>query len=206
MSDRIFLVRHGQTEWNRLGLAQGHTDTPLDEDGHAQARALGARFRGTHLDWLVSSDLQRSRQTAEAIRSEVEFDPDLRERGFGEWEGLPYIDFRDRLAAIAGTHEDHPPGGESFMEVWHRVERAYLRILARPGTGMVVTHGGTAGILLAQLLRATPETAFGFRFGNTGVCVLERRNPPPYRLLTYNDTSHAEGTVLGGDLSGAHTR
>lgn len=206
MSDHIYLVRHGQTEWNQKGLAQGHTDIGLDDCGLAQALALGNRFRETHLDWIITSDLCRSRQTAEAIRSTVEFDPDLRERGFGEWEGLPYADFRDRLAAIAGTHEDQPPGGESFLDVWNRVERAYRRILQRPGTGMVVTHGGTAGVLLAQFLRGTPESAFGFRFGNTGVSVLERRESSAYRLLIYNDTSHAEGPVLGGDLSGVHSR
>lgn len=204
MSDLIYLVRHGQTEWNRLGLAQGHTDTDLDSEGLRQAEAVGARFRGVHLDWLVSSDLKRSQQTAQAIRTEIELDSDLRERCFGDWEGQVYSEIRERLGLAVGPHEVTPPNGEDFGTLWERVSRAAARIHARKGTGMIVTHGGTCGVLLAQLIGGTPRTALSFRFANTGVCVLERGREDYCRLIGYNDVSHLSDPVLSGDLGGVH--
>lgn len=201
MSDYIYLVRHGQTEWNNLGLAQGHTDIDLDAYGQTQAQALGHRFRDISLDWVVTSDLKRSHRTALCVRNCCDLDLDLRERGFGEWEGQPYSEVKQRL-----LEHPEPPGGESFQALWERVDRAYRRILERPGTGAVVTHGGTCGVLMAKFLLASPESAHGFRFGNTSVSILERTPTGPYRLLIYNDTSHVDGPVLGGDLSGVHRR
>lgn len=203
MSEFVYLVRHGQTEWNNLGLAQGHTDIDLDVSGRDQASALGLRFKDVQLDWVITSDLKRSFDTASCVRTDCEIDIDLRERTFGEWEGQPYAEVRRRLALAPG---EHPPGGETFDHLWERVERAYRRIRLREGTGMVVTHGGTCGVLMAQFLLGSKECAHGFRFGNTSVCILERTEVGPYRLISYNDTSHIEGPVLGGSLSGVHRK
>lgn len=207
VSDRIYLVRHGQTEWNRLGLTQGHTDICLDADGESQGVALGSRFRDVHLDWVVSSDLQRSAQTARFVRPEVDLDSDLRERGFGEWEGRPYDQVRSYLKfGTADVVKQHAPSAESFDELWTRIGKAHQRLLGRHGTGLVVTHGGSAGVLLAHFLHANPETAFAFRFSNTAVCILERNEHGPYRLLLYNCTTHLAVPALMGDLTGAHTK
>ena len=61
---RLYLVRHGQTAWNKEGRAQGHSDTELDEDGRAQARSLVAAFSGVEVRRVLSSDLKRSAETA----------------------------------------------------------------------------------------------------------------------------------------------
>jgi probable phosphoglycerate mutase len=204
MSELLFLIRHGQTEWNEKGLAQGHTDIPLDIEGHRQATALGFRFQPELLDWVISSDLKRSLETARYVGDEIELDPDLRERSFGEWEGRPYTEVRERAGISVGAHHTTPPGGESFAHLWARVGRAAVRLRARHGKGAVVTHGGTCGVLLAHLIHGTMDTALSFRFSNTGVCILERRVEGPYKLLKYNDLSHLEEPVLSGDLEGIH--
>lgn len=204
MSDLLYLVRHAQTEWNRLGLAQGHTDIGLDPEGQRQAIALGSRFKGIHLDWVLSSDLRRSFETAKSVREEVDLDLDLRERSLGDWEGQLYSEVRERLGIAVGVHEATPPNGEHFRDLWERVTRAVDRIHQRPGTGMIVTHGGTCGVLLSQLIGGTPQTALSFRFANTGVCVLERSGKGHCRLIGYNDVSHLTDPVLSGDLEGVH--
>ena len=86
----LLLVRHGETDWNRLGRWQGHSDTPLNARGREQARELAPQLDG--VDVVYSSDLARARETAEILAEElgadVRLDARLRERGFGAWEGL----------------------------------------------------------------------------------------------------------------------
>ncbi|HYF00177.1 MAG TPA: histidine phosphatase family protein, partial [Planctomycetota bacterium] len=127
----LYLVRHGQTAWNELGRAQGHTDIPLDERGRRQAQALGEAFRRLPLDRILTSDLARAYQTAEAVAHatgvSLEVRPELRERGFGEWEGSPFADVGAWILARAQSDgipflECRPPGGEAFADVWTRLD------------------------------------------------------------------------------------
>ncbi|RYG39502.1 histidine phosphatase family protein [bacterium] len=193
---RIYIVRHGRTAWNDIGQAQGHTDIHLDDIGQAQARALAARFHGHSLDAVFSSDLARAFETAapvaEATGTSHEATPMLRERGFGEWEGMAYAEVNSRLAptAKAQWYEMRPPGGESYGDVWDRVDPFVQKLWQMEGDIMVVSHGGTSAILLAHLLKGTVDTSRAFRFSNTGVTVLEKRPEGLFRLLKYDDTSH----------------
>src|SRR3989344_4287192 len=89
----FYIVRHGQTDWNKKHLIQGQTDIPLNEEGKLQAKGLAAELRNTHFDAVFSSDLTRTRQTAEILALErklaVETRKALRERTFGKLEGKP---------------------------------------------------------------------------------------------------------------------
>ena len=92
---RIVLVRHGETRWNIEGRIQGyHSDSPLTDNGHAQARAVGERLAREGIDVLYSSDLGRTRQTAEHIAaatgSPLNTDAGVRERGYGVFEGYTF--------------------------------------------------------------------------------------------------------------------
>src|SRR5688572_5903301 len=93
---RIYVARHGQTEWNAARRLQGGTDVPLNETGRRQAAALADRLAGVRLDRIYSSALQRSRQTAEALqgRAPLEALAGLNEQSLGAFEGL-YMDGRD---------------------------------------------------------------------------------------------------------------
>jgi len=200
---RIILVRHARTAWNVIGKAQGHVDIPLDEVGEAQAKALGQRFATIQVERIVSSDLRRCLQTAEAIGQArgitPEADPRLRERSFGEWEGSLYDEVRERIAQDpAGREHARPPGGESMADVWERTAPFIQELLGRSEDTVVVTHGGTKSILLAQLVRGTLETPKAFRFLNTAVTVLERRPAGTCGLLYYGDASHLQDLLDEG--------
>jgi len=134
----LLLVRHGETDWNAAGRLQGHTDRPLNDYGRQQARELADRLAGDDIEAVYASDLARARETAEILGArlglEVVIDPDLREKNWGNWEGLT----SDERAAIAFE-------GESTEAHRERVLRAVDRIVeAHPdGRVVVVTHGGS---------------------------------------------------------------
>lgn len=189
-SIRVYLVRHGQTEWNTNKRAQGHTDIPLDEVGLSQAEAVGRLFSQASVGLVLASDLKRAHQTALAIGTSVKTDSLLREQGFGEWEGEDYLEVRRRFIA-AGDHPDvTPPGGESKRDVWNRLESIHQRLSETLFDTAVVSHGGTSSMLCARLLGGTVEMAASFKFSNGGVTEFERMADGRFRLIRYDDVSH----------------
>lgn len=149
-------VRHGVTSANKEQRIQGQSCWGLDEDGHRQAAALAAWYGP--VDRVVSSPLQRALETARAFGVEVETDDDLKEMGFGAWEGLRYRDLRassDPLARrIYHDGEDLPRGGsgESFAQLTERVSRFLGRFRPDPGSRtVVVSHGAAIRALVASV-------------------------------------------------------
>ena len=134
----LLLIRHGETDWNAEGRLQGHTDRPLNDFGRRQAGALAERLAGDGITAVYSSDLSRALETAEILAARLELpvvtDPDLRERNWGNWEGLTGTE-RDRVEYVGEATDAH---GE-------RVLRAVRRIAEQhPGERVVVvTHGGS---------------------------------------------------------------
>jgi broad specificity phosphatase PhoE len=134
----LLLVRHGETDWNASGRLQGHTDTPLNAHGRRQAKALADRLAGDGIAAVYASDLARARETAEILGERlglpVVVDADLREKNWGNWEGLTGAE-RERI-----EYE-----GETTAEHAERVLHAVRRIAERhPGQRIViVTHGGS---------------------------------------------------------------
>jgi broad specificity phosphatase PhoE len=134
----LLLVRHGETDWNAEGKLQGHTDRPLNEYGRRQAQTLADRLAGESIDAVYASDLSRARETAEIVGEKlgltVAVDPDLREKNWGNWEGLT-SDERLHIAYEGETSEDHR----------ERTLRAVQRIVERHPDEriVVVTHGGS---------------------------------------------------------------
>lgn len=158
MSTRICLVRHGETAWNAERRLQGHIDIPLNEKGHAQAHATAAGLAGEHFSAAYCSDLQRARQTAEAIVTRCglapTFDARLRERHYGAFQSLTYDEARDRFPDAYQRFESRDPtfvfpdGGESLQAFAARIQDALHRIAQthRGGQVLVVTHGGVLDI------------------------------------------------------------
>lgn len=201
---RVYLIRHGQTAWNAEARAQGHSDIELDQEGQDQAEALAKAYRG-RLAKVFSSDLKRASVTANALGCpNTWLDARLRERAFGEWEGLTFRDFHTML-----PREPHaelsfrPPGGESFQDVWARISPFVESLQDEEEHLAIVSHGGTCSLLLAQLLRGTLHTSRSFRFGNTAVTELERRRDGLYTMLRYNCTAHLARAAREGGLDGS---
>ncbi|MFQ3586657.1 MAG: histidine phosphatase family protein, partial [Fimbriimonadaceae bacterium] len=169
-------------------------------------------FRPERVPRILSSDLKRSLQTAEAVAQtlgvSVETSAALRERSFGEWEGLNFAELHARYEAHGAPdtpqHEIRPPGGESMVDVWNRLDAVVEMIRAHEDDLLVVTHGGTVSLLLAKLICGTIQTARSFRFGNTALTELRRRPDGRVLLLRYNDTTHLDGQpTIDGNLEGA---
>ncbi|WP_314502454.1 histidine phosphatase family protein [uncultured Microbacterium sp.] len=152
----LTLVRHGETDWNRDRRIQGSTDIPLNDTGRAQARAAAATLSG---EIIVSSDLSRARETAQIIAAERGLPdprtyPELRERSYGEAEGVEAADFLTRWGS---WHTAEIPGAEPWPHVRRRALRALARVVSdarratAPGAAsvIVVTHGA----LIRELLR-----------------------------------------------------
>jgi broad specificity phosphatase PhoE len=103
----LYLIRHGQTEWNASGKAQGHTDIPLDHIGSDQAERAAAALNNAGLTAVFTSDLSRSVATAEKIcaatSATLHVEPLLRERCFGDWEGLPF-DVMGKSSSVRGAY------------------------------------------------------------------------------------------------------
>jgi probable phosphoglycerate mutase len=156
---RFIVVRHGETRWNVEERIQGQGDSPLTDRGIAQAEAIGKRLARERFDAIVASDLGRAMDTAKRIGRhcglQVVPDARLRERSFGQGEGLSYAEI-DRLWPDAfsrkGASSDPDlavPGGESRRQFHERVHAAFVA-LAREHEGRriaVVAHGGVLAAL-----------------------------------------------------------
>jgi len=146
MNMELFLVRHGETEWNAAGRFCGHSDPPLSPRGRDQAKALAAVINDTAFDRVVSSPSLRAVETARLAYGEPAVDERLRELDFGDLEGLSWSecppDVRQRLTDYDGFHA---PGGESVRELGERVLAALYDL--GEGRHLVVTHGGVIRFL-----------------------------------------------------------
>jgi uncharacterized phosphatase len=146
----LYLVRHGETDWNRQRRIQGRTDIPLNATGREQARATGMRLASRTWDAVAASPLDRARETAAIIAAEIglgepELVPSLVERDYGEAEGMTDAELDERYGRGVPV-----PGRESRHDVADRVVPALLDLAtAHPGAALVVvSHGGAIRAVL----------------------------------------------------------
>ncbi|HLI06203.1 MAG TPA: histidine phosphatase family protein [Ktedonobacteraceae bacterium] len=211
---RLFLVRHGVTPYNLQARYTGQADIPLSPLGVREAEAVGLRLASEHIDAVVSSDLERARVTAQAIAQHhglsVLEDPDLRETGLGNWEGLTFAEVRaqqpDLLLHWYLEPGAAPHGGETMFQVRERAERALARWQALYPEGAVVwsTHGGFIGIMLCHLLGLDLTHRRQFRLGNTSITAVDFSRSYPV-LLYVNETAHTRGLSADDELDSAST-
>jgi broad specificity phosphatase PhoE len=158
---KVFLIRHGETAWSRTGQHIGRTDVPLDDEGRAQARAVGDSLTGMRFDLALVSPLSRARETADLCgvskaASESDIDADLLEWDYGAWEGRTTSDIRAELNDAEWTVWTGPiPQGESAEDVELRARRVLHRIAPQVDDGgrvALVAHGHFLRILTAAWL------------------------------------------------------
>jgi probable phosphoglycerate mutase len=175
----LWLVRHGQTDWNVEGRFQGQSDVPLNSAGLAQASELSVDLTGHKFSAIYSSDLKRAYQTAEIIARRlglsVREDRRLREVCQGEWEGLLLAEVRQRYSQdfsvpYPDTARSRAPGGESVIKLAERLTQAADEIaLAFPAQPvLIVSHGlalsalvcMAAKIPLSEIYSHIPDNAY----------------------------------------------
>lgn len=205
---KIFLVRHGQTEWNHEQRYQGHTDVSLDKIGIKQAELVAARLFEKGLKAVYSSDLQRASKTAQIIADvagcPLHTTPLLREANFGEWEGKTRLQIQEGYPGLfdkyrADSINYRPPSGETLDEVRQRITEALTRIKeeVQDGSVAIVGHGGSLRWIIMDCLSAPIETYRRLTLDNGSLSLVQYESTGHW-LSLFNDTSH-----LGALLSDA---
>lgn len=200
---RLFLVRHGETESNRLGLALGRDDVPLNERGLWQAERLARALAGEPLAAVYASPLRRALDTARAVAAplglEVQVEQRLIEMDIGEADGLTFAEVRSRYPGLleAWASEEGPtkamPGGERLVDVQERAWSALNDLAARHGeeTAVAVTHNFVILSLLVRVLGIELAQFRRLRHSVGAVSVLDV-GPKRIMLVRLNDTCHLE--------------
>ncbi len=149
----LYMIRHGQTDWNLEHKIQGQNDIPLNDTGRAQASDTVAKLKNLNLGKIISSDLTRATQTAEiiggALKITVEYDARLREYDFGELTGL-YKRAVD--PALVGMFFANPTkfNAEKFEDAFARVGE-FLESMDFDKNTLVVTHGGVINFAMCYI-------------------------------------------------------
>jgi probable phosphoglycerate mutase len=202
---KLYLVRHGETEMNRLGIVQGSgVDSSLNETGLRQAGALYQYYKDTKFNALFTSELKRTHQTvASWCGNGLSCKPDagINEMNWGILEGAEatsemrslFIDMKRRWSA--GELGLKIEGGESPLEAWERAKPFFdrLRQTYEEGSFLICTHGRISCVILSQLLGYGLENMNLFNHTNTGVNIVHLYRNGRAFAEKLNDTSHLAG-------------
>jgi broad specificity phosphatase PhoE len=187
----IILMRHGETDWNAEGRVQGQDGPGLNAAGRQQAEAAAQSLRGTRIDAIYASDLPRAAETAQIVAAALNHPPlnhdaRLREQHLGEWQGLPYTDYKERITSLREFFAEQPlgaapPGGESRLDVAQRIVPAMNEIAEKHGGErvLVISHGGTLGVLRAIAAGGDAYDTRNHGMENTEIVVITWPLPHP---------------------------
>ena len=151
MRPRIYLIRHGETEWSLASRHTGRTDIPLTEQGEREARRLGERLRDLRFSQVFTSPRQRARRTCElaGLGPAAKIEPDLAEWDYGDYEGQHSVDIR-KGRPDWNLFRDGCPGGEMPAQVSDRADRLIARLRALDGNIALFSHGHFGCVLAAR--------------------------------------------------------
>lgn len=165
----IYVVRHGETEWNAVNKVLGRTDMPLNDKGLEQAQEIARSLKDLKIDVFLCSPLIRARQTADAVTNETgmqyEIDDRLIEQDFGSFEGVNRFDEKYQQAKRA--YFVRYPGGESFFDLAARVYPLIKELGDK--NALLVTHGGICRIIRNYFEDMGNEEFVQFSQGNCEV-------------------------------------
>jgi len=158
LNSHLWLIRHGETAWSLSGAHTGRTDIPLTANGERQAVAIRDRLKEREFTLVLTSPLQRARETCHlaGYGEAAQVDQDLMEWDYGAYEGMSTAEIRERRP---GWHlwKDGVPGGETAEQVADRARRVILRAVAAGGDVALFAHGHLLRILAATWIGLAPE-------------------------------------------------
>ena len=203
----MLLLRHGQTALSVEKRFSGTGDPPLTEHGRAQAAAAAARLSSCGATAVVTSPLQRARDTAALVAGglglELVVEPGLRETDFGDWEGYTFAEIQAKwpreLDAWLADPAVAPPFGESFDATTTRVRQARDRVLASYGgqTVVVVSHVTPIKTLLRLALDAPPTALYRMHLDLACLSEVQWFADGPAVVRSLNDTAHVPAETVG---------
>lgn len=189
---KIYLVRHGETEWALSGKHTGRSDIPLTSNGQAQARDLEKYLKGLGVQKVFSSPSQRAKETCRlaGFLSHAIIDDELHEWDYGQYEGMTTTEIR-KTAPLWTVFSQGAPGGESVADMGQRVNRVLGRLRSIPGDVIIFSSGHILRALAARWLDM--PVGFGERFvlspASLSVLGFEKEVPA---ILTWNQTLYSQ--------------
>lgn len=206
MVKKLYILRHGETEYNRLGMVQGSgIDASLNEKGNRQAQAFFKHYADLDVEKIYISNLRRTKETVQGfIDKGIPYESlsDLREISWGSQEGVPFTpDSSTRYQKItqlwqAGEVDMKIENGESPVDVMARMKKAFEYILSQPEERVLVcTHGRAMRVLFCWMLNYPLSHMDNFIHNNTGLYVAIHTGSM-FRLDMLNDLSHLAGVEL----------
>lgn len=219
---RLLLVRHGETEWNRVSRFQGGIDVPLNNNGRSQAQQAAEFLKDVPIDFAISSPMLRPKETAEIILKshptvELELQETLKEINHGLWEGKLESEIKQEYADLLRQWQVAPetvqmPEGENLQQVWERAIASWNAIIKSAAlsstelnTGLVVAHDAINKVILCHVLGLQAESFWCIKQGNGAVTVIDYPHgleKAPI-LQAMNITTHLSGGVLDKTAAGA---
>ena len=199
---RVLAIRHGETAWNVDGRIQGQLNVPLNEMGRWQVTRLALAVADEGIAAIYASDLLRAMETAQAVSRGcgvgIVTDVGLRERGFGEFEGMSYTTINARWPEMAERWRRRDPsfgapGGETLNQFFARSVAAASRLAAlHPGeTIALVSHGGVMDCLYRAASHIALDAPRSWQLGNAAINRL-LYTPQGFTLVGWSDTFHLE--------------
>ena len=199
----LILIRHGETAWNRELRFQGQIDVPLNDTGFEQARRVAERLAGESVQQLVSSDLLRTRQTAQesSVRLGLApvMDAGLREQAFGVVDGMRVEDIQQQFpqewTRWAAFDADYAFSGGESTRMFHARVMAALQRLAQTGDGqrlVVVTHGGVLDMVYRSAMGLPLSGPRQSVIPNGGISQV-RLMGTAVEIVSWAETGHLQG-------------
>ncbi|HLJ48168.1 MAG TPA: histidine phosphatase family protein [Bryobacteraceae bacterium] len=173
MPGQLYLIRHGETEWSRSGAHTGRTDLPLTDTGRAKAEALRPVLAGRTFSLVLTSPLQRARETCRlaGFGDAAEVDSNLREWDYGDYEGRTTPDIRKERPSWF-LWRDGVPNGETVEQVGARAQAVIERAVQAGGDVALFAHGHILRILTACWLTLPPDAGRLFALSTGSLSVL----------------------------------
>ncbi len=182
---KLYLLRHGQTDWNLEGRYQGQTDIPLNDTGKEQAEFVSKQLENEKISAVYSSDLSRARETAKAVAKKHNLEvieiPELKEINQGTWEGMLYEDIKKKYAKELKERKIDPmniapPGGETVREFKKRILSGFNSIIEKHNnneTIAIVSHGFTTAVAKTHFLNLDIQDVWDNVPHNTDITVID---------------------------------
>jgi broad specificity phosphatase PhoE len=197
---RVYLVRHGTTEWNQGEIFRGRVDCQLNDTGRAEARALEGRFQDVAIDSIYSSPLSRAFETAQAVavsrNLRVIIEPAFTDIDFGEWQGLALKKVEEKYPDLFRIWREQPqavafPGGESLAQARIRAWDGLGRVIREnPGkTILIISHRVITKVLICAVLGLDDSHFWQIKQDTTAVNCFEYTGKT-FVVSLINDTCH----------------
>ena len=172
-SQRVYVVRHGETEWSLSGQHTGVTDIPLTDNGRAVARRLRPVLAKESFALVLTSPLVRARETCElaGLGARAVLEPDLREWNYGDYEGLTPKQIHAKAPGWM-VFRDGCPGGETPAQIGARVDRVLAQVRSAPGDVALFAHGHVFRVLVARWIGLPPGAGQHFLLDTATLNVL----------------------------------